>query len=158
MLTIYNYVLLFYTTEKRGLFMTDKNDKNVRVLVDAEFSFMLGKFELCDKITQEQAIRLIESLKKVTPHKNRCFADITAEYITGAFINTEGRKYSSDKLVLSPTLANKVRCSECSKKLTERQRTQTCVQNIRSGKCSDKLVLRTIGKVLLSDIYYRKQK
>lgn len=138
--------------------MTDKNNKNVRVLVDADFSFLLGKIELCDKITQKQAIQLIESLKTVNPNKNRCFADITAEYTTGAFINTERKKYSSDSLILSPTLANKVKCSECSKKLTDRERLQTCVQNIRSGKCCDRLVLRTIGRTLLSDIYFKRDK
>ena len=136
----------------------NKTEKNTKVLMDADFSFLLGKIELCDNVTQEQALKLVEKLKTVKPRQRKCLLDISVEYTTASRIDKDGKKYSFDRLVIYPTVPNSMKCCKCNKTLTDRERNKKCAENIKSGNCCDPHVIATIGRILLPDVYFKKIK
>ena len=136
----------------------NKTEKNTVVLMDADFSFLLGKIKLCDNITQDQALELVEKLKEIKPRKRKCLSEISVQYTTGAQLDSFGKKYSSDMLLIYPTVPKSMKCCKCNKGITDRERNKKCAENIKSGNCCDPHVISSIGRILFPDVYFKKIK
>lgn len=132
-------------------------EKNTKVLMEADFSFHLGKLPVCDDITQSQALELVNTLSESTVDKSSCATYIIAEYNTGHTIDTAFPNFShhDDQLELNIVLKS-MKCCNKRKVRNERTDTQTCLENIKSGKCKDKNVCQTIGAILFPELYAKK--
>ena len=63
--------------------------KNTKVLMEADFSFHMGKIKLCDNITQEKALELIKALSTRKADKQSCADDIIFSYSTQYWLHND---------------------------------------------------------------------
>lgn len=143
--------------------MADNNDldinnkKDVTVTMDADFSFLMGKNLLVPGITQKQAFELLHVLDMYKTTPKSCAKVIIARYNTSVqHWNKYNRKHNTNELSLSLELG---RCMKCNKKtsgMSQREKDTMCAENIKTGKCCDKMVCNTIGAVLFPNLYAKK--
>lgn len=133
-------------------------EKNTKVLMEADFSFHLGKLKVCENITQEKALELVHALSTKKVDKQSCADYISAEYKTGHHIDTKYPmfSYSEDQVILNITLSS-MKCCNKRKLRNERTDSEQCLHNIKCGLCKDKNIRETIGVLLFSE-KYQKQK
>ena len=133
-------------------------DKNTKVLMEADFSFHLGKLKVCENITQEKALELVRALSERESDKESCADYISAEYTTEHRMDTKYPKfsYSEDQVIVTIALES-MKC--CNKRNVRNERTDSeqCLQNIQCGLCKDKNICATIGAILFPEKYQNKR-
>ncbi|MBR4891595.1 MAG: hypothetical protein IKZ34_00230 [Alphaproteobacteria bacterium] len=134
------------------------NKKDVIVLMDADFSFLLGKTVLSKGITQQQALELLHILDAHQTTPKSCAKHISATYkLSVQHWNKHNTKSKLNELSLSLEIGKCMKCNKKTVGMTQREKDTKCAENIKSGKCCDKMVCDTIGAVLFPDLY-QKQK
>lgn len=137
--------------------MKDK-EKNTSVLMEADFSFHMGKIKLCENITQEQALELVRVLSERKQDKQSCADDIIFSYSTQYWLHNDIKLKQPATSELSIDIRlKKMKCCNKRKVKNRREESAHCAKNIQCGFCKDKTVRETIGVLLFPEIY-QKQK
>lgn len=137
----------------------DINDKkDVTVVMDADFSFLMGKIPLCKNVTQRQALELIHKLNMYPTPQKSCPKVLSAYYSSKVahWIKWNEKNYTNE-LILNLEIGKCMKCQKKTSGMTQRDKETLCAENIKSGKCHDKMVCETIGTVLFPELY-QKQK
>ena len=137
--------------------MKDK-EKNTRVLIEADFSFHMGKIKLCENITQEKALELVHALSERKQDKQSCANDIIFSYHAKNWLHNDIKLKQPTTSELSIDIRlKKMKCCNKRKVKNSRDESAHCAKNIQCGFCKDKTVRETIGVLLFPEIY-QKQK
>lgn len=142
--------------------MIDNNEldinrqKNVTVLMDADFSFLKGKILLCKNVTQRQALELIHKLNMYPTPQNSCPKVLGASYSSKAtqWVKFHDKSYMNE-LVLNLEIGKCMKCQKKTSGMTQRNKEKLCAENIKSGKCRDTMVCSTVGAVLFPELYQK---
>ena len=136
--------------------MNDK-EKNTSVLMEADFSFHMGKIKLCENITQEKALELVQALSERKQDKQSCANDIIFSYNTQHWLHNDIKLKQPTTSELSIDIRlKKMKC--CNKRKVKNSRNESvhCAKNIQCGLCKDKNVRETIGVLLFPDLYKKR--
>lgn len=128
--------------------------KNVTVVMDADFSFLKGKIPLCENITQQTAQELVQLVAQYPTPQKSCPKVLSASYSSTAaqWVNLHDKSYRNE-LVLNLEIGKCMKCQEKTAGMSQRDKEKLCAENIKSGKCLDKMVCETIGTVLFPNLY-----
>ena len=133
------------------------NKKDVIVLMDADFSFLMGKNLLCQGITQQKAIELLHVLDMYQTTPKSCAKVISATYnLSVQHWNKYNSKSNRNELTLNLEIGKCMKCNKKTAGMTHREKDTLCAENIKSGKCRDKMVCDTIGAILFPELYAKK--
>jgi hypothetical protein len=136
--------------------MSDK-EKNTKVLMEADFSFHMGKIKLCDNITQEKALELVRVLSARKQDKQSCTNDIIFSYSTQHWLHNDIKLKQPTTSELSIDIRlKKMKCCNKRKAKNSRDESAHCAKNIQCGLCKDKNVRGTIGVLLFPDLYKKR--
>jgi hypothetical protein len=132
------------------------HQKNVTVVMDANFSFLLGKIKLCKNVTQRQALELLHKLDMYPTPQKSCPKVLSASYSSKVtnWIEWNEKNYRNE-LVLYLEIGKCMKCQKKTSDMTQRDKETLCAENIKSGKCLDKMVCETIGTVLFPNLYQK---
>ena len=135
----------------------DINDKkDVTVVMDADFSFLKGKIVLCENVTQRQALELIHKLNMYPTPQKSCPKVLSASYSSKVahWIKWNEKNYTNE-LILNLEIGKCMKCQKKTSGMTQRDKEKLCAENIKSGKCLDKMVCETVGPVLFPELYQK---
>ena len=135
----------------------DINDKkDVTVVMDADFSFLKGKIPLCKNVTQRQTLELIHKLNMYPTPQKSCPKVLSASYSSKVahWIKWNEKSYTNE-LVLNLEIGKCMKCQKKTSGMSQRDKETLCAENIKSGKCLDKMVCETIGTVLFPNLYQK---
>lgn len=136
--------------------MNDK-EKNTSVLMEADFSFHMGKIKLCENITQEKALELVHALSERKQDKQSCANDIIFSYNTQHWLHNDIKLKQPTTSELSIDIRlKKMKCCNKRKVQNSRDESAHCAKNIQCGLCKDKNVRKTIGVLLFPDLYKKR--
>ena len=136
--------------------MNDK-EKNTSVLMEADFSFHMGKIKLCENITQEKALELVHALSERKQDKQSCANDIIFSYSTQHWLHNDIKLKQPTTSELSIYIRlKKMKCCNKRKVKNSRDESAHCAKNIQCGLCKDKNVRETIGVLLFPDLYKKR--
>ncbi len=130
--------------------------KNVTVVMDADFSFLMGKISLCENITQQTAYELVQLVAQYPTPQKSCPKVLSASYSSKAaqWVKSREKSYINE-LVLNLEIGKCMKCQKKTAGMSQRGKEELCAENIKSGKCLDKMVCETVGTVLFSDVYQK---
>lgn len=142
--------------------MIDNNEldinrqKNVTVVMDADFSFLKGKIVLCENVTQQTAQELVQLVAQYPTPQNSCPKVLGASYSSKAaqWVKWNEKNYTNE-LVLNLEIGKCMKCQKKTSGMTQRDKEKLCAENIKSGKCLDKMVCETVGTVLFPELYQK---
>lgn len=142
--------------------MIDNNEldinrqKNVTVVMDADFSFLKGKIVLCENITQQTAQELVQLVSQYPTPQKSCPKVLGASYSSKVtnWIKWNEKSYTNE-LVLNLEIGKCMKCQKKTSGMTQRDKEKLCAENIKSGKCLDKMVCETVGTVLFPNLYQK---
>ncbi|MBR2510846.1 MAG: hypothetical protein IKB59_01615 [Alphaproteobacteria bacterium] len=142
--------------------MIDNNEldinrqKNVTVLMDADFSFLKGKILLCENITQQTAQELVQLVAQYPTPQKSCPKVLGASYSSKAeqWVKFHDKSYTNE-LILNLEIGKCMKCQKKTSGMTQRDKAKLCAENIKSGKCLDTMVCKTIGTVLFPELYQK---
>lgn len=142
--------------------MIDNNEldinrqKNVTVLMDADFSFLMGKIVLCENVAQRQAQELVQLVAQYPTPQKSCPKVLGASYSSKAaqWVKFHNKNYRNE-LVLNLEIGECMKCQKKTSGMTQRDKETLCAENIKSGKCLDKMVCETVGTVLFPNLYQK---
>ena len=135
----------------------DINDKkDVTVVMDADFSFLKGKIVLCENVTQQTAQELVQLVAQYPTPQNSCPKVLSASYSSKAaqWVKFHDKSYKNE-LVLNLEIGKCMKCQKKTSGMTQRDKEKLCAENIKSGKCLDKMVCETVGTVLFPELYQK---
>ena len=135
----------------------NNKEKNTSVLMEADFSFHMGKIKLCENITQEQALELVHALSERKQDKQSCADDIIFSYSTQHWLHNDIKLKQPTTSELSIDIRlKKMKCCNKRKVKNSRDESAHCAKNIQCGLCKDKNVRETIGVLLFPDLYKKR--
>ena len=130
--------------------------KNVTVVMDADFAFLLGKIQLCKNVTQRQALELIHKLNMYPTPQKSCPKVLSASYSSKvAHWIKWNEKHYRNELELYLEIGKCMKCQKKTAGMTQRDKETLCAENIKSGKCRDTMVCNTVGAVLFPELYQK---
>ena len=135
----------------------DINDKkDVTVVMDADFAFLLGKIQLCKNVTQRQALELLHKLDMYPTPQKSCPKVLGASYSSKVtnWIKWNEKHYRNE-LELYLEIGKCMKCQKKTSGMTQRDKEKLCAENIKSGKCRDTMVCNTVGAVLFPELYQK---
>ena len=134
------------------------HQENVTVVMDADFSFLMGKIPLCKNITQRTAQELIQILAQYPTPQKSCPKVLGASYSSKVtnWIKWNEKNYTNE-LILNLEIGKCMKCQKKTAGMSQRDKETLCAENIKSGKCRDTMVCETVGTVLFPELY-QKQK
>ena len=132
----------------------NNKEKNTRVFMEADFSFHLGKIQLCDDIAKEKALELVRALSERKADKQSCANDIIISYNTQCWLHNDMKLQSPIQSELSIDIRlKKMKCCNKRNVKNSRDNSSHCAKNIQCGLCKDKNICGTIGQILFPEIY-----
>lgn len=135
----------------------NNKEKNTSVLMEADFSFHMGKIKLCENITQEKALELVHALSERKQDKQSCANDIIFSYSTQHRLHNDIKLKQPTTSELSIDIRlKKMKCCNKRKVKNSRDESAHCAKNIQCGLCKDKNVRETIGVLLFPDLYKKR--
>ena len=131
-------------------------DENMNIYIKQEYGDDLGHFKLKKQISNEDAQKLIDILKNTQCNgEDNCYANISA-HIDSKEKKTPYGPVTEKRLILDTGKPSKMICITGNAPLhiiSQRQCAEMCGQCLIAGKCENKDIIETIGKIVFPDIY-----
>lgn len=128
----------------------------MNIYIKQEYGKILGDFKLKKHISSEDAQKLIDMLKNTQFDGDKnCYAHISA-YIDPVEKKTPYGPVTEERLILDTGKPSKMICITGNAPLhiiSQRQCAEMCGQCLVAGRCENKNIIETIGKIVFPDIY-----